>query len=50
VAHDRAWDESLRLRRSVPLARLWSVLMRLRSKKVREEFRRMSAMVLLERA
>ena len=43
------WDESLRLRRGVPLARLWSVLMRLRSRPVRESFRRMSAVVLLER-
>jgi methyltransferase (TIGR00027 family) len=44
------WEESLRLKRSVPLAGLWSLLGRLRSKKTQEAFRRMSGVVLLERA
>lgn len=43
------WEESLRLKRSVPLAPLWKFLSRLRSKKVREQYRRMSGIVLLER-
>ncbi len=43
------WEESLRLRRSVPLARLWNALGRLRSKEVRDGYRRMSGIVLLER-
>ena len=41
------WEESLRLGRSVPLARLWDWLGRLRSPAVREEFRRMSGVVVL---
>jgi methyltransferase (TIGR00027 family) len=44
------WEESLRLGRSVRLARLWDWLGRLRSKAVRDAYRRMSAIVLLERA
>jgi methyltransferase (TIGR00027 family) len=44
------WDESLRLRRTVPLAPLWTLLGRLRSKKTQEAYRRMSGIVLLERA
>lgn len=43
------WDESLRIGRSVRLARLWSWLGRLRPKAVREAYRRMSGVVLLER-
>jgi methyltransferase (TIGR00027 family) len=43
------WDESLRLGRSVRLAQLWSWLGRLRPKAVREAYRRMSGIVLLER-
>jgi methyltransferase (TIGR00027 family) len=43
------WDESLRLRRTVPLAGLWTLLGRLRSKKTQEAYRRMSGIVLLER-
>jgi methyltransferase (TIGR00027 family) len=43
------WDESLRLRRSVPLAPLWQLVSRLRSKEVRERYRRMSGIVLLDR-
>ena len=43
------WDESLRLRRTIALAWLWNGLSRLRSKAVRERYRRMSGTVLLER-
>lgn len=43
------WEESLRLRRSIRLARLWNLLGRLRPKAVREAHRRMSGIVLLER-
>ncbi len=43
------WDESLRLRRSVPLARFWNLVSQLRPKKVRHQYRRMSGIVLLER-
>ena len=43
------WDESLRLRRTVPLAPLWRLVSRLRSKETRERYRRMSGIVLLER-
>jgi len=43
------WVDSLRLRRSVPLARFWDVLGRLRSKTARQEMLRMSGVVLLER-
>ncbi len=44
------WDESLRLERTVPLAPLWTLLGKLRSKKTQEAYRRMSGIVLLERA
>jgi hypothetical protein len=43
------WDESLRLKRSVPLAPLWQLLSKLRSKDLRERYRRMSGIVLFER-
>jgi methyltransferase (TIGR00027 family) len=43
------WEESLRLRRSVPLAPLWNFVTRLRSKKKQEEIRRFSGIVVLER-
>jgi len=43
------WDESLRLNRSVPMAGLWNWLGRLQSRTKREEARRMSGIVLLER-
>ncbi len=44
------WEESLRLKRTVPLATLWNLLGRLRSKTTREAYHRMSGVVLLERA
>jgi methyltransferase (TIGR00027 family) len=44
------WDESRRLKRTVPLAGLWTLLGRLRSPAKREAYKRMSGMVLLERA
>lgn len=43
------WDESLRLNRSMRFARLWHWVSRFYPKKKREEFRRMSGIVLLER-
>jgi methyltransferase (TIGR00027 family) len=43
------WRESLRLRRSVPLARLWEFLGRFSSQEKRDEARRMSGIVLLAR-
>lgn len=43
------WDESLRLRRTMPLAWLWNLVGKLYPKSKREEFRRMSGIVLLER-
>lgn len=43
------WEESLRLHRSVPFARLFDLLSRLGPKKKREENSRMSGIVLLER-
>src|SRR2546422_7435197 len=43
------WDESLRLKRTMRLAWLWSLLGRLYPKKKREEFRRFSGIVLLGR-
>jgi methyltransferase (TIGR00027 family) len=42
------WEESVRLGRSVPLARVWNLLINLRSRKGREAVRRMSGVVLLE--
>ncbi|MBE0595242.1 MAG: class I SAM-dependent methyltransferase [Gemmatimonadales bacterium] len=44
------WDESLRLKRSVPMAGLWNWLGRFQPPTKREEARRMSGIVLLERA
>ena len=44
------WTESLRLKRSMPLAGLWNLLGRLRSRAVREGMLRMSGAVLLERS
>ena len=43
------WEESLRLKRTMPLAWLWNLAGRLYPKAKREEFRRMSGIVLLER-
>ena len=43
------WEDSLRLGRSVPFARLWDLLGRLRPRAAREAARRISAVVLLER-
>ena len=44
------WEESLRLKRSMPLAWLWNLIGRLYPKSKREEFRRMSGIVLLKRS
>lgn len=43
------WDESLRLGRSMPLARMWQVLSHVYPRGTRESFRRMSGVVLLRR-
>jgi methyltransferase (TIGR00027 family) len=43
------WEESLRLKRTMPLAWLWNLVGRLYPKSKREEFRRMSGIVLLQR-
>jgi methyltransferase (TIGR00027 family) len=43
------WEESLRLKRTMRGAWLWSLIGRLYPKSKREEFRRMSGIVLLER-
>jgi len=43
------WLESQRLGRTMPLSWLWNVLSRLRSRKTREAYQRMSGIVLLER-
>jgi methyltransferase (TIGR00027 family) len=43
------WEEAQRLRREMPLASLWRFIARLLPKAKREEFRRMSGIVLLER-
>ena len=42
-------DESIRLKRTFPLARFWRFLSRFYPRRLREEFRRMSGIVLLER-
>jgi methyltransferase (TIGR00027 family) len=42
------WEESLRLKRTMPLAWLWNLLRRLQPKGRREEMRRMSGIMLLE--
>ena len=44
------WEESLRLKRTMRLAWLWNLVGRLYPKAKREEFRRMSGIVLLRRA
>lgn len=44
------WEESLRLKRSMPLAGFWNLVGRLYPKKTREETRRMSGIVLLRKA
>jgi methyltransferase (TIGR00027 family) len=43
------WEESLRLKRTMPMAWLWNLIGKLCSKKKREEFRRFSGIVLLQR-
>jgi methyltransferase (TIGR00027 family) len=43
------WDEAARLKRTMKVAWLWSLIGRLSSKKAREGFRRFSGNVLLER-
>ena len=43
------WEESLRLKRTMPLAWLWNLVGKLYPKSRRDEFRRMSGIVLLER-
>ena len=44
------WEEALRLKRTMPLAWLWNLLGRLYPARTRAEFRRMSGILLLERA
>jgi methyltransferase (TIGR00027 family) len=44
------WEEALRLKRTMPLAWLWNLVGRLYSKKKREEMRRFSGIVLLQRS
>jgi methyltransferase (TIGR00027 family) len=44
------WEESLRLKRTVSMAWLWQFIARFMSERRREEGRRMSGVVLLERA
>ncbi|MGE5762060.1 MAG: class I SAM-dependent methyltransferase [Gemmatimonadota bacterium] len=44
------WEESLRLKRTMPLAGFWNLVGKLYPKKTREEMRRMSGIVLLGRA
>jgi methyltransferase (TIGR00027 family) len=44
------WDESIRLKRSMRLAWLWALIGRFMSRKRREEARRFSGIVLLERS
>jgi methyltransferase (TIGR00027 family) len=44
-----AMDEARRLNRQMRMAWLWRIMIRMRSEKTREEFRRMSGIVLLER-
>lgn len=43
------WDEAMRLRRTMRFAGFWNLLGRLYPARTREEFRRMSGIVLLER-
>jgi methyltransferase (TIGR00027 family) len=42
------WDESLRLKRTMPFARMWNVISKLYPKSKQEEYRRMSGIVLLQ--
>jgi hypothetical protein len=44
------WDESLRLNRTMRFARFWNWMFRLYPRRTREEMRRMSGIVLLERS
>ena len=43
------WEESVRLKRTMPMAWLWGLIGKFYSKKKREEFRRFSGIVLLQR-
>ena len=43
------WEESLRLKRTMPLAWLWNIIGKLYTQKKREEFRRFSGIVLFQR-
>ena len=43
------WEESLRLKRTMPLAWLWNLIGKFYPKKKRDEFRRFSGIVLLQR-
>ena len=43
------WDESLRLKRTMPLAGFWNLVGKLYPKKTREDMRRMSGIVLLQK-
>jgi methyltransferase (TIGR00027 family) len=43
------WDESRRLKRSVPMAGLWSFLGRFRSRSAQQAYKRLSGVVLLEK-
>jgi methyltransferase (TIGR00027 family) len=43
------WEESLRLKRTMPMAWLWNLIGKFASKKKRAEFRRFSGIVLLQR-
>ena len=43
------WTESLRLKRTMPLAWLWNLMAKLSSQKKRQEFSRFSGIVLLQR-
>jgi methyltransferase (TIGR00027 family) len=43
------WEESLRLKRTMPMAWLWNLVGKLYPKRKREEFRRFSGIVLLQR-
>jgi len=49
VEYRSVWDESRRLKRTVPLAGLWNLLGRFRPREKREAYKRMSGVVLLER-
>jgi methyltransferase (TIGR00027 family) len=44
-----SWEESLRLKRTMPLAWLWNLVGKLYPKSKRDEFRRMSGIVLLKK-